>query len=86
MIAEKVKMYYMDLLEPSTVRKDKMPDDYLRGQIAALKWLIEWPEKELEEAQINEQQEQEMLDNSARYMHIAKYGYGLGNDSQVEGE
>jgi hypothetical protein len=55
-IAERVTEYYRLLLEPSTTdTKKEYPDDYLRGAIAALKWAIEWPDRELNAAVIASQ-------------------------------
>lgn len=57
-IAERVSEYYKLLLEPSTTNtKKEFPDDYLRGSIAALKWAIEWPDRELNAAVIASQED-----------------------------
>ena len=46
-ISNRVKTLYTRLIDPSERRKEALPDDYIRGQIAALKWMIEWPDKQL---------------------------------------
>ena len=58
-LAEKVSEFYRMLLEPSTsdAKKDH-PDDYLRGYIAALKWAIEWPDREMNAAVIASQEDE----------------------------
>jgi len=59
-IAEKVKGLYVRLLDPTKKRKEEVPDDFIRGEIAALKWIIEWPEKEMAQVarRIREAEEQ----------------------------
>lgn len=47
-IAERAKVLYDRLIDPSAKRKDNLPDDYIRGQIATLKWILEWPEKAMQ--------------------------------------
>lgn len=56
-IAERVRALYAKLLDPSKKRKEGMPDDFIRGEIAALKWMIEWPEQAMSRvaAQMREQ-------------------------------
>lgn len=51
-VVERAKSLTSRLLDPSAQRKDRLPDDYIRGQIAALRWLIEWPEKEMQQAAV----------------------------------
>lgn len=46
-VAERGKILYDKLIDPKASRKENLPDDYIRGQIAALKWMMEWPEKEM---------------------------------------
>lgn len=36
---------YVKLLDPSTKRKEMVPDDYIRGQLAVVQWLLTWPPK-----------------------------------------
>jgi len=45
-----VRLYYEQLLNPSAKRKDMVPDDFIRGAIAALREVIEWPESEVKAA------------------------------------
>jgi len=49
-IAQRAQEYYELLLDPAVSRKEKMNDDYLRGAIAALKWVVTWPDLELNAA------------------------------------
>lgn len=49
-VAEKVKTLYAKLIDPSEKRKENLPDDFIRGEIASLKWILEWPEKEMQAA------------------------------------
>lgn len=49
-LAERCKELMARLLDPSEARKLKEPDDYIRGQIRALRWAAEWPEQEVKEA------------------------------------
>jgi len=46
-IAEKVRTYYDALLNPSVDRKDTTNDDFLRGAIVSLKWVVEYPRMEI---------------------------------------
>lgn len=47
-IAERAKSLYEKLIDPKTSRKENLPDDFIRGQIVALKWILEWPEKKMQ--------------------------------------
>lgn len=60
-VAQEVKVLYQQLLDPSQKRKDKQPDDFIRGMIAGLRFAIEWPEQEMELAaqQVRDEAEQE---------------------------
>jgi len=49
-IVEEVRGLYAQLVNPSQARKDAVPDDFIRGQIQALKWAIEWPDQEMNRA------------------------------------
>lgn len=46
-IAERVRTYYDNLLNPSVARKDTANDDFLRGAIVSLKWVVEYPQAEI---------------------------------------
>ena len=57
-IAEKVAIYYKRLLDPAGSRKDLIPDDFIRGQIEALRWVVTYPQMEIDEARrIDEEEE-----------------------------
>ena len=58
-VADMVKLYYSQLLDPSKARKDRTPDDFLRGAIFALQWAVSWPDQELNKA-VAEALEQEV--------------------------
>jgi hypothetical protein len=45
------------LKDPSRARKDKLPDDYLRGQIEALEWCLSWPKATAEQRMSLEDEE-----------------------------
>jgi hypothetical protein len=49
-IAERAAAYNNQLIDPSVSRKDVAPDDFIRGYIAALKWVVSWPEEEMNRA------------------------------------
>jgi hypothetical protein len=49
-ITEKVTLYYSQLLSPTQGRKDVAPDDYLRGAIEALRWVVTYPQAEIDAA------------------------------------
>lgn len=59
-IGERAKMLYDKLIDPKESRKENLPDDFIRGQIAVLKWIIEWPEKEMQLA-AQQMAEQEIM-------------------------
>lgn len=44
-LTRKVKALYEKLLDPKIVRKEELPDDFIRGQIAAFRYVVEWPVK-----------------------------------------
>jgi len=46
-IVERVQQYYASLLDPSVARKDSANDDFLRGAIVSLKWVVEYPQTEI---------------------------------------
>ena len=54
-IAEKVSVYYAQLLDPSQARKDSASDDFLRGAIIALRWVVKYPQTEIEAGRSAEQ-------------------------------
>jgi hypothetical protein len=65
-----VRLYYEQILIPSSKRKDSVPDDFIRGAIAALREMTEWPESEvkaaygeieLEATRVREMREEEPL-------------------------
>ena len=39
----RIEMFTRSLRDPSSARKDKFPDDYVRGQIDALEWMLNLP-------------------------------------------
>lgn len=49
-IVERVRIYYDNLLNPSVQRKDAANDDFLRGAIVSLKWVVEYPQSEINAA------------------------------------
>lgn len=49
-LAERVKVCYSQLIDPSLERKNAAPDDFLRGFITALQWAVKWPDEELNTA------------------------------------
>ena len=57
-IAARVRVYYDQLINPSAARKETVPDDFLRGAIDALKWVVTYPEMELNAHRIAEQEEE----------------------------
>jgi hypothetical protein len=59
---EQVRHIYEDLLDPSRARQDKRSDDFLRGQITALKWALSWPEQEVEIAREKEREEANLME------------------------
>ena len=54
---QRTTAWHKALLDPSRERKDKFPDDYLRGQIEALEWFIAFPSSlERSDDQANEEE------------------------------
>lgn len=45
-----VKALYNQIIDPSQSRKDRASDDYIRGQLAALKWVVTFPDEEMNQA------------------------------------
>jgi len=64
LISQRAKMLYDQLLEPSKTRQDKLPDDFIRGQIAALRWVVSGP-RELVEAAVRASSEEEAAKDAA---------------------
>jgi hypothetical protein len=46
-IQDTVRILYQEILSPSEERKKRLPDDFIRGSISALRELVEWPQAEL---------------------------------------
>lgn len=49
-ITERVRIYYAQLVDPSQARKDSANDDFIRGGIVALRWVVEYPQQEIDAA------------------------------------
>jgi len=45
-----VKTLYNQIIDPSQNRKDRASDDFIRGQIQALKWVVTFPDEEMNHA------------------------------------
>lgn len=56
---ERIDKYKKELLNPSAGRKDKWPDDYLRGYIEAIEWSLAWPYSIVEQHQITAEEDAE---------------------------
>jgi hypothetical protein len=76
---ERQKEYMGKLLDPSKQRGEALPDDYLRGYIAALLWSATWPRQEVEQAVQDERDELAMVNDQAKYDLIEKCGYTFGD-------
>lgn len=70
LIQEKAKTAYAQLLVPTHRRKADEPDDYLRGMIAALKWVVEYPEHEMDEAAREELEQERMAKQAAAQLPL----------------
>ena len=81
-IAEKVKVYYAQLLDPSVVRKDYAPDDFLRGAIGALKWVITYPQAEIDAARLDSQEAETAAREAAEEVPL----FGGGRPTSETGE
>lgn len=44
-IEERMVILYNKLIDPTQKRKEEVSDDYIRGQIAVIRWLVAWPAK-----------------------------------------
>lgn len=42
-ISNRMETIMKVLLRPDDQRKERLPDDFLRGQFQVLKWILEWP-------------------------------------------
>jgi len=49
-VNQRVKMMYDQLVDPSKKRKERLPDDYIRGFIGACRWMLTFPEEEMNRA------------------------------------
>jgi hypothetical protein len=60
-IVERVQGYYTCLLNPSAARKDATNDDFLRGAIVSLKWVVEYPQEEINAARLEAEKEEALV-------------------------
>ena len=67
------------LLDPAKQRGEMMPDDYLRGYIRALIDFAKWPQEAVEQALIDEQNEQRLAEGQAHYEQLAELGHTFGD-------
>ena len=79
-IVEKVKILYHQLVNPSQERKDAAPDDYIRGQIEALRWVLEWPEKEMNAATLQALDEQDKKESEKQIIPLFGNGRPVSED------
>lgn len=49
-ISGRVKVLYDKLIDPEENRKERLPDDYIRGFIAACRWILVFPDEEMKQA------------------------------------
>jgi len=49
-VTERVRIYYAQLIDPSQARKDSANDDFIRGAIVSLRWVLEYPQAEIDAA------------------------------------
>jgi hypothetical protein len=49
-VAERVKIYYSELVNPSDERRKRMTDDFIRGAIVSLRWVLEYPQEIIDAA------------------------------------
>lgn len=73
-ILDLVRIYYEQLLIPSQKRKDTVPDDFIRGAIAALREIVEWPDAEVQAA--HAQEEEEALRDMESHNVVPLFGNG----------
>jgi hypothetical protein len=49
-VADQVKLYYSQLVDPSQSRQNRASDDFIRGAIVSLRWVVEYPQAEIDAA------------------------------------
>lgn len=64
-INQKVKALYDRIIDPAGDRKDRLPDDYIRGYIAGLRWVVSFPEEQMNAAVANILKDQEVPESPA---------------------
>lgn len=81
-ISARAKVYYEQLLDPSQTRQSQMSDDFIRGQIQALKWVITYPEEELKAYRAAEQEEEAAVREMAEVIPL----FGDGRPDSGNGD
>jgi hypothetical protein len=82
----RIEIFTRDLRDPSAARKAKYPDDYVRGQIDALEWMLDLPKGIIaaaeRQAEINAlaQAEQRRADLVASYGPTFPFADRLGDE------
>lgn len=84
LMEEKYRMYEVALRNPDIARKAKMPDDFIRGALATLEWIMTTPRLNAEidrNTGVEEilQQKREEKDN-----RMASLGFGMGGSYMPE--
>ena len=44
-LKKRMELLYNKLIDPTKKRKEETSDDFIRGQIAAVRWMVAWPSK-----------------------------------------
>lgn len=81
-IAEQVKLYYTQLVDPSQVRKDTASDDFIRGAIVSLRWVVEYPQREIDAALREVEEDAAAARDAVEEVPL----FGGGRPSTEEGE
>lgn len=75
--AERVKALYK-ALEAEGISLEKVYD--ILGQVKAIRWMVTWPENEVDMARIEEQEEEKIAEKGTDARVL--YGHSLGADHQ----
>jgi hypothetical protein len=79
------RRWYKELANPSQGRKDRIPDDALRGGIRVIEALISMPNDILREAERRNEEDRQAQAVDDHYESIAREGRGLPGESPYEG-
>lgn len=84
MLEEKYRTYQLALRNPDAARKARMPDDYVRGWLEALEWIMLTPRREAEVERNAGIEEVLVKQRHDEDMARASVGFGSGMTTMLD--